>query len=441
MDTPQTNHNRRKFIKTSGVAAGAAAFAPRIAGAFAGGSEEIKIGLVGCGGKGTSDMRQVLSVGGSVKLWAMGDAFEGNAQNRHKAMLADKNKAKVECEGRIFSGLDAYRKVIDSGVDIVFLVTSPGFRPVHFDYAVNQGKHVFMQKPCAVDGRGARMLLETNKKAKEKGLKVGVGFQRRHDAKYIDIVKRLQDGAIGDIVSMRSYWDGRTPWTRPRKEGQTEMEYQIQNWYYFNWLCGDHIAEQHIHNLDVCNWVMGSYPQIAQGKGGCEVRNGPDTGETFDHHQVEFVYGPKWDGSSVRMHSSCRHIPNTFTSVSEHAHGSKGYAIINSGRIYDNDGKEIHRAQGQGSSEMRHKTEFIDAIRNNKEFNEADNGAMSSMTAVFGRMATYSGKLLKLDDCLNTKVDVFPYDNGDPKWDTAPPVAPNKNGRYKRPVPGVTKVI
>ena len=144
MDTPKTNNNRRKFIKTSGAAVGATAIAPRLAGAFAGGSEEVKVGLVGCGGKGTSDIRQVLSVGGSVKLWAMGDAFEGNAQNRHKAMLADRNKAKVECEGRVFSGLDAYRKVIDSGVDIVFLVTSPGFRPVHFDYAVNQGKHVFM---------------------------------------------------------------------------------------------------------------------------------------------------------------------------------------------------------------------------------------------------------------------------------------------------------
>ena len=445
MDSSDPKNTRRNFIKTSGVtAAGVAALTPRLSGAFAGGDDEIKIGLVGTGGKGTSDIRQALSVGGNVKLHAMGDAFADKASQKYNQLTKDdyKDRAKVDCEGRVFGGMDAYKKVIDSGVDVVFLVTSPGFRPVHFAYAVDAGKHVFMQKPCAVDARGCRMLLEHNKKAKEKGLKVGVGFQRRHDTKYIETIKRLQDGAIGDIVSLRAYWDGRTPWTRPRKEGQTEMEYQMQNWYYFNWLCGDHIAEQHIHNLDVCNWLMDAYPGIAQGKGGCEVRNGPDTGETFDHHQVEYVYGNKWDGPSARMHSSCRHIGGTFTSVSEHAHGSKGYAIVNSGRIYNQKGEEIFRAQGGGSSENRHKTEFIDAIRNNKDFNECDNGAKSSMTAVFGRMATYSGKLLKWDDCLNSKIDAFPYDAGDPNWDTVPPVVPIEGTKeYKRPVPGQTKVV
>ncbi len=442
MENPPATKNRRTFLKSSSAAAaGTAAFAPRLHGAFAGGDDEIKVGLVGCGGKGTSDIRQVLEVGENIKLHALGDAFADTASAKYQQLSNDKNKAKVACEGRVFGGLDAYKKVIDSGVDVVFLVTSPGFRPVHFDYAIEQGKHVFMQKPCAVDARGCRMLLETNAKAKEKGLKVGVGFQRRHDQKYIDIIKRLQDGAIGDIVSLRAYWDGRTPWTRKRKEGQTEMEYQIMNWYYFNWLCGDHNVEQHIHNLDVCNWLMDAYPGIAQGKGGCEVRNGPDTGETFDHHQVEYVYGEKWDGPSVRMHSSCRHIPGCFGSVSEHAHGAKGYAIINSGRIYDNDGKEIFRAEGGGSSEMRHKNAFIDAIRNNKDFNEGDNGAMSTMTAVFGRMATYSGKLLSMKACLDSKIDVFPYDAGDMDWDTVPPVTPDGDGNYKRPVPGVTQVV
>ena len=441
MDSHNKDKTRRNFIKTSTVAAAATTALTRKAKGFQGGSEEIKVGLVGCGGKGTSDVRQVLGVGDKIKLWAMGDALDRNAEGKYKALSnAGGTKEKVDCKDRVFSGVDAYQKVIDSGVDIVFLVTSPGFRPVHFDYAVEQGKHVFMQKPCSVDGRGSRMLLESNKKAKAKGLKVGVGFQRRHDARYIETIKRIQDGAIGDVVSLRCYWDGRTPWVRPRREGQSEMEYQIQNWYYFNWLCGDHIVEQHIHNLDVCNWLMGDYPQIAQGKGGCEVRNGPDTGETFDHHQVEYVYGSKWDGPSVRMHSSCRHIPGVFNSVSEHAHGSKGYAIINGGRLYDNDGKEIFRAQGGGSSEMTHKKAFIDAIRNDTEFNECDNGALSSMTAVFGRMATYSGQLLKIDDCLNTKVDVFPYDE-ELGWDSNPPVLPDKDGNYKRPVPGKTKVI
>lgn len=243
MDSQNIDKTRRNFIKTSTVAAAATTALPRKAKGFQGGSEEIKVGLVGCGGKGTSDVRQVLGIGDKIKLWAMGDALDRNAEGKYKALsTAGGTKEKVDCKDRVFSGVDAFQKVIDSGVDIVFLVTSPGFRPVHFDYAVEQGKHVFMQKPCSVDGRGSRMLLESNKKAKAKGLKVGVGFQRRHDARYIETIKRIQDGAIGDVVSLRCYWDGHTPWVRPRREGQSEMEYQIQNWYYFNWLCGDHIV-------------------------------------------------------------------------------------------------------------------------------------------------------------------------------------------------------
>ncbi len=442
-NTPEIEKSsRRDFVKTSAVAAAGASFAPRIAGAFAGGSDEIKIGLVGCGGKGNSDIRQALSTEGKVKLWALGDAFDHRVNGTHKNFSENKKFAeKTECKDRLFTGFDAYKKVVDSGVDIVFLVTSPGWRPVHYKYAIEQGKHVFMQKPCAVDGRGVRMLNDATEAANKKGLKVGVGLQRRHSPRYQETVKKLQDGAIGDLISFRAYWDGRTPWTRKRTDDQTEMQYQMHNWYYFNWLCGDHIAEQHIHNMDVCNWVMGEAPGIAQGKGGCEVRKDIDHGETFDHHVVEFVYGKKWD-TGTRMHSSCRHIPGCYNNVSEQVHGSNGFCLIGGGRIYDSKGNPVWKSEAGGNSEQIHKAKFFDAVRNNKPFNEGDYGASSSMTAVFGRMATYSGKQLKYDDCLNSKIDVFPYEDYENyKWDSKPPVTPDADGWYKRPVPGQTKVV
>ena len=434
-----TNSNRRGFIKTTGVAAAGAAFAPRIAGAFTGGDDEIKVGLVGCGGKGNSDIRQVLQTPGKVKLWSVGDAFEDKATRTAEAHANGANKEKVDVKGRVFHGFDAYKQVIDSGVDVVFLVTTPGFRPLHYEYAIAKGKHVFMQKPCAVDAAGVRKLIETTEEARKKNLRVGVGFQRRHDPKYIETIDKLKEGIIGDPISFRAYWDGKTPWTRKRLPGQTEMEYQMRNWYYFNWLCGDHIAEQHIHNLDICNWVMGDVPFLAQGKGGCEVRKGIDHGETFDHHVVEFVYGNKWD-YGTRMHSSCRHIENCWGSVSEQVHCEKGFGLISGGKIYDHKGNELWRAKASGRSEPIHKAAFMDAIRNNKDFNEGDYGATSSMTAIMGRMATYSGKMVRYDKALASKVDVFPYGEA-LTMDSKPPVVPDKKGRYQRPVPGKTVVL
>lgn len=448
-DTPDIGTaNRRKFIKSSAAVAAGAAFAPRIAGAFAGGSDEIKIGLVGCGGKGNSDIRQALSCEGKVKLWALGDAFQAKAENTHKNFAEnDKFKDKTDCKDRVFSGFDAYKKVIDSGVDAVFLVTTPGWRPIHYKYAVEQGKHVFMQKPCAIDSKGVRMLMEGTADADKKGLKVGVGFQRRHDPRYIETIAKLQEGAIGDFVSFRAYWDGRTPWVRERAKlaeelgrEPTEMEYQMHNWYYFNWLCGDHILEQHIHNIDVCNWVMGAAPGIAQGKGGCEVRKGPDYGETFDHHVVEFVYGKKWD-TGVRMHSSCRHIANCWGSVSEQVHGTKGFCLIGGGKIYDNQGNAVWKSDASGDSEQIHKNEFFAAIRDNKPFNEGDYGASSTMTAIFGRMVNYSGKQLKYDQCLDSTIDVFPYAEENWDWNTKAPVQPGPGGIYPKPIPGMTQVV
>src|SRR5215469_14570961 len=338
--------SRRDFLKTSTVAmvAGGLAGSLGVARSAHGGSDDtIKIGLIGCGGRGTGAIRDAMSTDHNVKLVAMGDAFEDRLSGSLENIQKEGNfGAKIDVpKDRQFVGFDAYQKVLGAGVDLVILATPPGFRPIHFAAAVDAGKHVFMEKPVAVDAPGVRAVLDAAKKAKEKGLGVGVGLQRRHQKPYLETIQRLQNGAIGDIVSMRAYWNGAGVWVNPRKPGQTEMEYQMRNWYYFNWLCGDHIVEQHIHNLDVINWVKGGYPVRAQGMGGRQVRTGPDYGEIYDHHAVEFEYA---DGS--RMFSYCRHIPNCWDAVSEHAQGTKGEADISG-----------HQISSRGWDSWRHRAE------------------------------------------------------------------------------------
>jgi predicted dehydrogenase len=256
----------------------------------------LKIALIGCGGRGSGAANQALNVPGT-KLVAMADAFkdrlEGALNNIKQAQGA---KVDVPAE-RQFVGFDGYKQAM-ALADVVILATPPGFRPFHFEEAVKQGKHVFMEKPVATDGPGVRRVLAAAAEAKAKNLKVGVGLQRHHQPGYIETLKRIHDGAIGDITSLRVYWNDGGVWVNPRKPGQTEMEHQMRNWYYFNWLCGDHICEQHIHNLDVGNWIKNAYPVRCHGMGGRQVRTAKEYGEIFDHHAVEYEYA---DGS--RMYS------------------------------------------------------------------------------------------------------------------------------------------
>ena len=216
--------------------------------------------------------------------------------------LSRKHTDKVDVpKERQFVGFDGYKKLLDTDIDLVLIATPPGFRPVHFEAAVNAGKHIFAEKPVAVDPAGVRRFLEATRVSKEKDLLVQIGLQRRHEPAYVETIKRLHDGAIGDIVAARAYWNGGGVWTRARKEGQTEMEYQMRNWYYFNWLCGDHITEQHIHNLDVMNWLMDGHPVKGQGQGGRQVRTSKEHGEIYDHHMVEFTYGDTPYGNDTLM--------------------------------------------------------------------------------------------------------------------------------------------
>jgi predicted dehydrogenase len=438
--------NRRDFLKKSSVAiAGASALTAAATSvtkaAWVSSDDTIKLGLIGCGGRGRGAASQAMTTKGPTSLVAMADAFDDQLQSARKT-LTNQHSDKVDVpEERQFVGFDGYQKVLEQDLDMVILATPPGFRPLHFEAAVNKGKHVFMEKPVAVDAAGVQRVLDATRKAKDNGTLVQVGLQRRHETRYRETIKRLQDGAIGDINFMRAYWNGAGVWTRPRKAGQTEMEYQMRNWYYFNWLCGDHITEQHIHNLDVINWLKNGFPVQAEGMGGREVRTSKEHGEIFDHHMVEFTYA---DGS--KMLSQCRHIPGCKNSVSEWAHGSKGTANISgqkiemaSGEKWKFDKKTMAPGEPNGWQNEHHDL-FRDLRAGGDLPNEGEYGAMSTMTSILGRMATYSGKVIKMDKALAQGRIVSPVDQFT-AFDQDPPVMPREDMTYASPIPGKTNVF
>jgi myo-inositol 2-dehydrogenase/D-chiro-inositol 1-dehydrogenase len=431
--SPASVQNRRDFIKTSSTVAAAMALGGLSIerSAYAAGSDQIKLALIGCGGRGSGAADQALSTEGDVKLIAMGDAFPDRLKSSLNE-LKNKHSDRVDVpEDHQFIGFDAYKKAI-ALADVVILATPPGFRPIHFEEAVRQGKNIFMEKPVATDAPGVRRVLAAAQEAKKKNLKVGVGLQRHHQAAYLDTIKRLHDGAIGDIVAMRSYWNDSGVWVKPRQPGQTEMEYQMRNWYYFVWLCGDHINEQHIHNLDVINWVKNGYPVRCHGLGGRQVRTGKEYGEIFDHHAVEFEYA---DGS--RNYSQCQHTHGCWSSVSEHVVGTKGTCDVSAARITGPNAWRFPKQETRNPYQQEHDDLFA-AIRNNTPYNEAENGAKSTMTAIMGRMATYSGKLIEWNEALNSEISLAPTEFS---WDAKPQSLPDENGFYRIPMPGTTNVV
>jgi len=331
-------------------------------------------------------------------------------------------------EDRQFVGWDAYHRAIEAA-DVVILATPPGIRPIHLEAAVNAGKNIFSEKPLAVDGPGVRKVLAAYEIAKQKNLKVAVGLQRHHHPAYIEAIKRIHDGAIGDVVSMRCYWNGTRPWQHPREPNMTEMQFQMHNWYYFTWICGDHIVEQHIHNLDVCNWIKQGHPVRAYGMGGAQKPRTSNDGEIFDHHAVEFEYA---DGS--RMFSQCRHIKGCWDSVAEHAVGTKGKADLQDGGNFLVKGDTTWHGTGKGTDawQLEH-FPFWEAIRKNQPYNELEYGAHSTLTAIMGRMATYSGKVIEWDKALNSKVELGPDVFS---WEGKPKPQVGADGLYPMPMPG-----
>lgn len=439
------NPTRRTFLKNSALATGGLMAMPLMsnAGYFTSVDDTIKVAVIGCGGRGTGAAMQALLTKQNVKLVAMADAFRDRLDECYEALMQDdlsdwsgvagnvKNKIAVT-EDTKFVGFDAYKKAIPLA-DVVILTTPPGFRPIHFEEAVRLGKHVFMEKPVATDPVGVKKVLDAAAIAKQKKLNVVVGLQRHYQNSYRELYKRVKDGMIGDITSGQVWWNNDGVWVKMREPGQTEMEYQMRNWYYFNWLCGDHITEQHIHNIDVFNWFKGSYPVKAQGMGGRQVRTGKEYGEIFDHHYVEFHYA---DGTV--LNSQCRHIKGTFAIVDEMIVGSKGVVKCGAGEILSN-GKSLYKFDMKKENnpyQSEHDELFAAIAKGEYKFDDTENGAKATLTSIMGRMATYSGQVMEWDKVLNSGISIMPSKFA---WDAEPPVKPDANGFYPIATPGVTK--
>jgi predicted dehydrogenase len=422
---PQRLH-RREFLKSTSLGAlGAAAAAnlPFINTVHAAADDPIRVAVIGCGGRGTGAALNVLGAGTKVIYPQTGyhteDAGVGAqaaARNVEVIALADLFEDRLDrCRQQLekvgmpipddhcFLGFDAYKKVLAiPDVNYVILATPPHFRPMQTLAAIEAGKNVFLEKPAAVDPQGALMIMEAGKLAREKGLGVVAGTQRRHQANYVETVKRLQDGAIGEIFEVRAYWNQGYIWSVDREDGWSDMEWQIRNWNYFTWLSGDHIVEQHLHNIDVCNWVMGTHPVKATSLGGRQARVEPLYGNVYDHFATEFEYA-----NGARMFSQCRQIQNCSNNVSEGATGTKG--VSNCANFIQVHGGETWRYRDGSTNpyEQEH-IDLINSIRAGEPLNEAQNVAESTLTAIMARMSAYTGKALTWDEVLQSKLDLSP---------------------------------
>ena len=433
MSSEKNSTTRRDFLKTSTAAVAGAGVVSSIArSAHAAGSDVIKLGLVGCGGRGTGATANIMNTKGNVKLVAVADAFQAKAEGSVKN-LAKKYGDKVAVTARYHVLRTGRLQEGDRQRHRPGRLGHAARLPpaLHFEYAVAKGRHVFMEKPVATDAPGIRRVLAAVEEAKKKNLMVGVGLQRRHEPRYMETVKKLQDGAIGDIILARVYWNGGGIWYRDRVEGQSEMEFQCNNWYHFVWVSGDQICEQHIHNLDVGCWVKDQYPVECNGMGGGENRLGGDRSKSqiFDHTFCEFTFA---DGT--KMYSQGRHVQGAWTNVSEAVHGSKGTANPN-GSI-DIAGQDSWRFRGDspgGHQQEQH--DLIEALMRGEVYNEGEYGAKSTFTAILGREACYSGKVIKWDELLQKGKDLAPgIDSYTMK--SAPPVVKDANGVYPAAIPG-----
>jgi predicted dehydrogenase len=427
--TSQPRQTRRQFLRTSAKAAAAGTVVSQLPisrFAHAAGSDTIRLGLIGCGRRGTGVATDALNVGPQVRLVAMGDVFEGHIENRLQS-LRQKHTSRVDVpRERWFVGFDAYKRVLQSGVDLVIDATPPGFRPLHFEAAVQAGKHVFMEKQSAVDAPGIRKVLAAGQLAKQKSLKVGAGFQFRHDRTVAETVRRVQDSEIGRIRAMEAYYlSGARPGQR-REPGQSEMEYQIKNWFNLVWLGGDIIDSLGVHYLNICHWIKGSHPARARGTGGRKERFGPDHGEIFDHFRIEYTYD---DGTPLL--AECSMFQSGGKRQEARITGTLGTAETRSGRIEGQTNWQYEGAKSEPN--VAQQTALLDAIRNDKPFNEAEDGAMSTMIAIMGRMAAYEGREITWDEAINSNETDVPERCA---WDMVPPTLPDKFGDYVVPARG-----
>ena len=481
-----TKTSRRQFLKTSSALTASAALVGGLTvaqSAHAAGSDEIKLALIGSGGRGNGAIRDRVLVGDNVKVVAVADAFESSVQRAAASLRNDANNEdsplyeKVDLpDDRIFHGLDAYKKAIaclDPG-DEVLICTPPGFRPWQYRAAIERGCHVFMEKPIFIDVPGYHHTMETNRMADEKNLKVCVGFHYRADPRRTNWVEQIHAGRIGDVQYTRVFYNDQGIWCRGRESGEGELHFQVRNWFHFHWVCGDNIVEQHVHNIDIGNWIHGkgdhmSHPIEANAQGGRTFRAGPEElmrqappfsdreawdewyqrnrqaffrhGQAWDHFFTEFTYA---DGS--RMYSQCRHIRNTWNQVAEYVYGTAGSGSVGdsgvaaASQLSGRDGQVIwtntERAP-KGPHQWEHDI-HVKAIREDTPKNDGYFAAMSTMTAILGREAAYSGRLIKWEELVEKGRSYFP-DGEITSFDQIAPVQPDADGFYEStvPVPGV----
>lgn len=381
--------------------------------------KKLKAGLVGCGHRGTGAAMNFLAAGDGLEIIALADVFQDRMDEcKNKLKEKNVNVADDHC----FLGFDAYQKLLQTDVDMVLLATPPHFRAEQFAAAVKAKKHVFMEKPIAVDPVAVRKILTTAKKAEAFGLNVICGTQRRHQRDYCASYAQVANGAIGEILSAKAYWNQSHVWYRERQPGWNDMEYMIRNWNNFSWLSGDHIVEQHVHNIDVINWFTGKTPLFAVGYGSRQRRK---TGDQYDNFSIDFTYG-----NGMSMHSMCRQIDNCANGIGEVIVGTKGLIRMSDSlphKIYDLKGKVIwayeypKNAKGESTNKVKltpyiqEHVDWVTAIRTGKYINEAEHCALSTLTGIMGRLAAYTGKKVTWEEMMKSNLRLGPteYHMGD----------------------------
>ena len=405
-----TGITRREVIKTASLASIAAAFPGGLWAA--GASEKIRVGLIGCGGRGSGAAVDCATASPDVEIVALGDLFPDMLEASLKelnAKLPGRVKATPET---CFTGFDAYRKVLATPVDLVILASPPFFRPQHLAAAIEAGKHVFTEKPVAVDPLGVRSVIATAEKAKARNLAIVAGTQRRHQAHYVELMKRIHGGDLGEIVSGQAYWNmgalwverAAENWTNKTAKNWSDMEWQVRNWLFTTWCSGDHIVEQHVHNLDVMNWAFGTHPVKATGMGGRAARTDPQYGNIFDHFAVEYEYA-----NGARILSMCRQTQGAAENVSERVVGTSGFSYSDSTDGYIKGAKAWDSGQASPNPYVEEHKDLIASIRAGKPLNEGRQVAESTMTAIMGRMSAYTGRAISWDWVMNaSKLDLTP---------------------------------
>ena len=424
---------RRTFLQTS-AALTAGLVIPTYA--YAQGADTLRVGLIGCGGRGTRGIIQNMQCAPGIELIAMGDlAPDRLAQSREQIAQQVAREPTLAASVKLdddhcFTGFDAYKRVLETDVDLVMLATPPGFRPLHLRAAIDAGKHVFAEKPVATDVAGVRSCLETAELALQKGLGIGVGTQRRHHSGYNEVMQRIQDGAIGDVLNGQVYWNQGGLWNRARQPDWTDAEWQIRNWLYFAWLSGDHIVEQHVHNIDVANWVMGGPPARAIGVGGRQSRVQPEYGHIYDHFAIDFEYP-----NGVHILSMSRQIDGARGRNGEFFQGTRGTARTSENGPYRVEGAsayEWQRPEQWTPHMVQEHADLVTSIRAGKPRNDLKRISESVLTAIMGREAAYTGQIIEWDALLAAQQDIAPAALADVRYGPleVPPV----------PVPGRTKV-